>query len=86
MAKFQEKDEQAYGILLTYLDYNYIHYLDDCTSALQAWSILERHFGAQVERSKIALKMQQATMPQHPNIATKHMVVIYRRCLTKDEH
>ena len=36
--------------------------------------------------SMIALKMQQVTMLQHPNIATKHMAVIYRRCLTKDEH
>ena len=36
--------------------------------------------------SMIALKMQQATMLQHSNIATKNMKVIYRRCLTKDEH
>ena len=36
--------------------------------------------------SMIALKIQQVTMLQHPNIATKHMAVIYRRCLTKDEH
>ena len=36
--------------------------------------------------STIALKMQQVTMLQHPNIAKKHMAVIYRRCLTKDEH
>ena len=36
--------------------------------------------------SMIALRMQQVTMLQHPNIATKHMAVIYRRCLTKDEH
>ena len=36
--------------------------------------------------SKIALKIQQATMLKHSNIATKHMSVIYRRCLTKDEH
>ena len=36
--------------------------------------------------SMIALKMQQATMLQHSNIATKHMAVIYRRLLTKDEH
>ena len=36
--------------------------------------------------SMIALKMQQATMLHHSNIATKHMAVIYRRCLTKDEH
>ena len=58
MAKFQEKDEQAYGILLTSLDDNYIHYLDECNSALQALNILERHFGAKAKRSKIALKMQ----------------------------
>ena len=30
--------------------------------------------------------MQQVTMLQHPNIAKKHMAVIYRRCFTKDEH
>ena len=36
--------------------------------------------------SMIALKMQQTTMLQHSNIATKHMTVIYRRCLTKDEN
>ena len=34
----------------------------------------------------IALRMQQVTMLQHSNIATKHMAVIYMRCLTKDEH
>ena len=34
----------------------------------------------------IALKMQQATVLWHSNIATKHMAVIYKRCLTKDEH
>ena len=33
----------------------------------------------------IALKMQQVTMLQHSNIATKRMAVIYRRCLTKDD-
>ena len=36
--------------------------------------------------SKIALKIQQVTILQHPNVAKKHMEVIYRRCLTKDEH
>ena len=36
--------------------------------------------------SMIALKMQQVTMLQHSNIATKHMEAIYRRSLTKDEH
>ena len=36
--------------------------------------------------SMVALRMQQVTMLQHPNIATKHMAVIYKRWLTKDEH
>ena len=36
--------------------------------------------------SMIALRIHQETMLQHPNIATKHMEVIYRRCLTNDEH
>ena len=36
--------------------------------------------------STMLLSMQQETMLQHPNIATKHMVVIYKRCLTKYEH
>ena len=30
--------------------------------------------------------MQQETKLLHSNIATKHMAVIYSRCLTKDEH
>ena len=36
--------------------------------------------------STMLLSMQQETMLQHPNIKTKHMAVIYRRCLTKVEH
>ena len=32
------------------------------------------------------LSMQQETMLQHPNMKTKHMAVIYRRCFTKEEH
>ena len=67
MVKFQEKDEQAYGILLTSLDDNYIHYLDECNSALQAWNILERHFGAKAKRSKIALKMQLYVLIMNDN-------------------
>ena len=67
MAKFQEKDEQAYGVLLTSLDDNYIHYLDACTSALQAWTILERHFGAKARRSKIALKMKLFALKMNHN-------------------
>ena len=31
-------------------------------------------------------RMQQETKLLHPNIAKKHMEVIYSRCLTKDEH
>ena len=36
--------------------------------------------------STMLLSMQQETMLQHPNIKTKHVAVIYRRCLTKYEH
>ena len=36
--------------------------------------------------STMLLSMQQETMLQHPNIKTKHMAEIYRRCLTKEEH
>ena len=36
--------------------------------------------------STMLLSMQQETMLQHPNIKTKHMAVIYRRCITKEEH
>ena len=31
-------------------------------------------------------RMQQETKLLHSNIATKHMEVVYSRCLTKDEH
>ena len=36
--------------------------------------------------STMLLSMQQETMLQHPNLKTKHMAVIYMRCLTKEEH
>ena len=36
--------------------------------------------------STMLLSMQQETMLQHPDIITKHMAVIYRRFLTKEEH
>ena len=49
MARFQEKDQQAFGILLTSLDDNYVHYLDNCTSAYLAWTTLERHFGTRAK-------------------------------------
>ena len=34
----------------------------------------------------IPFKFQQEAKLLHSNIATKHMAVIYLRCLTKDEH
>ena len=48
------------------------------------WQAQEWHKSA--INSTMLLSMQQETMLQHPNIAKKHMEVIYRRCLTKDEH
>ena len=36
--------------------------------------------------STMPSRMQQETKILHSNIATKHMAVIYKRCLTKDEH
>ena len=36
--------------------------------------------------STMPSRMQQETKLLHPNIATKHIEVIYSRCLTKDEH
>ena len=38
-----------------------------------------------VINSMIALRMQQETKLLHSNIATKHMAVMYTRCLTKHE-
>ena len=39
-----------------------------------------------VINSMMPSRMQQETKLLHSNIATKHMAVIYSRCLTKDEH
>ena len=36
--------------------------------------------------SMMPTRMQQETKLLHSNIATKHMEVIYSRCLTNDEH
>ena len=36
--------------------------------------------------STMPSRMQQETKLLHSNIATKHIAVIYSRCLTKDEH
>ena len=65
-AQFVAKDEQALGILLTSLDDNFVHYLDGCDSAYEAWITLERHFGAIAKHSKIALKMQLYGLVMNP--------------------
>ena len=36
--------------------------------------------------STMLLSMQQEAKLLHSNITTKHMAMIYSRCLTKDEH
>ena len=36
--------------------------------------------------STMPSRMQQQTKLLHSNIVTKHMTVIYSRCLTKEEH
>lgn len=61
------KDEQALGIIITALDDNYIHYIDDCSTATKAWETLERLFGARAKHSKISLKMQLYGLTKEPN-------------------
>ena len=39
LAQFTSKDEQALGIILTALDDNFIHNLDDAQTAQAAWNI-----------------------------------------------
>ncbi|KAI5081511.1 hypothetical protein GOP47_0004694, partial [Adiantum capillus-veneris] len=58
LAQFATKDEHALAILLTSLDDNFVHYLDDCMAAHEAWTTLEQHFGAIAKHSNVALKMQ----------------------------
>ena len=57
-AQTRDRDEQALGIIITSLDDAYIHYIDDASTAQQAWGILEYMFRAKGKRSKIGLKMQ----------------------------
>lgn len=45
-AQTRDRDEQALGIIITSLDDAYIHYIDDASTAQQAWGILEYMFGA----------------------------------------
>ena len=44
-AQTRDRDEQALGIIITSLDDAYIHYIDDASTAQQAWGILEYIFG-----------------------------------------
>ena len=46
IAHAQVKDEQALGIIITSLHDNYVHFTDNCTTALEAWERLEQNFGA----------------------------------------
>ena len=54
---FQSRDEQALGIIITSLDDNHVHYVDEATTALDAWETLEKMFGAKAKHSKMSLKM-----------------------------
>ena len=50
------QDEQALGIIITALHDNYVHFIDECTTAHDAWITLEKNFGARVKKSKVSLK------------------------------
>ena len=71
-AQTKDKDEQALGIIITSLDDAYIHYIDEATTAQQAWGILEQMFGAKGKRSRIGLKMQlyKLTLNANEDIAS----------------
>lgn len=71
-AQTRDRDEQALGIIITSLDDAYIHYIDEATTAQQAWGILEQMFGAKGKRSRIGLKMQlyKLTLNANEDIAS----------------
>ena len=54
---FKSRDEQALGVIITSLDDNHVHYVDEATTALDAWETLEKMFGAKAKHSKMSLKM-----------------------------
>lgn len=68
----RDRDEQALGIIITSLDDAYIHYIDDASTAQQAWGSLEYMFAAKGKRSKIGLKLQlyKLTLHQGEDIAS----------------
>ena len=59
------KDKRAFGILLTSVADEIIHYLDQATSAKEAWEILEKTFRAKSKHSRILLKMQLYSLTMH---------------------
>ena len=69
---FSSMDEQALGIIITSLDDSHVHYVDEATTALDAWETLERLFGAKAKHSRISLKMQLygLTMEDNEDLAS----------------
>ena len=53
-----QKDEQALGVIITSLHDNYIHFINECEHAPDAWEILEKNVGAKAKQIKIGLKKQ----------------------------
>ena len=72
--------------LETWGDFGWNRYKDHWNQmhGLQMASKTIWHYSA--INSTMPSKMQQETKLLHSNIATKHMAVVYSRCLTKDEH
>ncbi|KAI5060783.1 hypothetical protein GOP47_0025203 [Adiantum capillus-veneris] len=71
-AQYLAKDEQALGIIITSLHDNYVHFIDECTHAHDAWNVLESNFVAKAKRSKVSLKRQlyKITMIEEGDIAS----------------
>ena len=67
MTQLAQKDEQALGIIITSLDDNFIHYIDECKTVVEAWHTLEGLFGAKGKKSRISLKMQLYSLKMQPN-------------------
>ena len=65
--QFIARDEQALGIIITALHDNYIHFIDECNTANEAWITLEKNFGARTKKSKVSLKRQLYKLKLEPN-------------------
>ena len=57
------KDEKALAIIALGLSDSYIHHIDGCSTAQEAWEHLERVFGAQARCSKYTLLIKFFTPP-----------------------